>query len=213
MDVDFSETHTITVRPAQRGCGVTDAAQGYNANFGGHESPVTTYICASLEHSLDGGLVVRGCGEEGDLSIPSALVLHITNAQVTRITRFPTNHTPAFAGVSVNPAAAQRLYAALLALPMSPPQQMLGPCHADVGIAYRIRIYSGTTLQLQAWAKPDGCEQVKIGTSAVLHGSDSQFWQTLANTLGVPESALFDLTSRHTGPFAKPADPSDWTTP
>ena len=143
---------------------------------------------------------------------PSPLPL-VTRAQVVRITAFPTNHTPAFAGVSATPAAAQRLYAALMALPIS---HLTGfqSCPADLGIAYHISIYSGATLQLQAWAKPDGCEQVKVGDSAVLRGSTAQFWQTLASALGVTENQLLaDLASRPTGPYAVPAGPSDWTTP
>ncbi len=68
MGVDTGDTHTITVQPTNGACGVRDAAQGYSAEPGG--SQYTIYTCAKMTRSPDGGLIVRGCGEEGDLVIP-----------------------------------------------------------------------------------------------------------------------------------------------
>jgi hypothetical protein len=67
--VDTGKTHTHTVQPVKGACEVQDAVQGYSANGGGSRSLIVTYACASLERAPDGGLVARGCGEEGDLTI------------------------------------------------------------------------------------------------------------------------------------------------
>lgn len=72
FSVDTGETHTVTIQPAQNGCVLRDAAQGYSANGGGSDSLITTYTCAGLQRAPDGGLLVHACGGEGDLVIPPA---------------------------------------------------------------------------------------------------------------------------------------------
>jgi hypothetical protein len=92
FDVDEGETHTITVQPAQNGCGVRDAVQSHSSPVGGSAGPVTTYTCAGLERSADGGLVVRACGEEGDLKIPPKAPPTPAVPQRLTPTASPTSH-------------------------------------------------------------------------------------------------------------------------
>lgn len=67
--VDTGTTRWITVEPVQNGCGVLDTAQHYMVPAR-ENPPATTYTCAGLERSPDGGLLVRSCGADGDLVIP-----------------------------------------------------------------------------------------------------------------------------------------------
>lgn len=69
--VDTGDTHTITVERQGGTCAVFDAEQGYSANFGGSRSGITTHTCSGLQQR-DGGLIVTGCGAEGDINIPPA---------------------------------------------------------------------------------------------------------------------------------------------
>lgn len=76
---DFSDTHTITIQPKKSGCVVEDTEQTYLAS-GNHTSPLTTSTCASLQQRNVGGLIVVGCGAEGDITIlarPAEQVGHV----------------------------------------------------------------------------------------------------------------------------------------
>jgi hypothetical protein len=67
--VDTGVTHWITVQPAHGACQVTDTAQYYMVPARLNQ-PATTYTCAGLARSSDGGLLARDCGADRDLVIP-----------------------------------------------------------------------------------------------------------------------------------------------
>jgi predicted small lipoprotein YifL len=67
--VDSGTTHTLVEWPANNGCAVVDIAQNYVIPT--QRSSKKTYVCASLKQK-DGGLLVAGCGSEGDIFVPPA---------------------------------------------------------------------------------------------------------------------------------------------
>jgi hypothetical protein len=67
--VDTGETHTLTIQPKHGTCVVSDVAQGYTANGGAMTFPARSYACASIARR-DGGLLIVGCGAEGDIFVP-----------------------------------------------------------------------------------------------------------------------------------------------
>jgi hypothetical protein len=70
--VDVGTIHLFTVTPQFIGrCTITDKAQAYSANGGGSRGPPTTYTCAAIQ-PLANGVVVRGCGAEGDVFLPGS---------------------------------------------------------------------------------------------------------------------------------------------
>ncbi len=140
---------------------------------------------------------------------PVTPAVRVTSARVTRITGFSNNHTPAFEATISDPVKAQRLYDAVLALPVTPANSAPG-CLMDVAVAYRITFYDGAAMELMAWVKPDGCRNAKVGGSSVIHDTTSQFWQTFASSLGVSQETLFDLAPHSTGPHAPTPGDIDW---
>jgi hypothetical protein len=68
--LDFTETHAVSVQKRGGSCSVTDAAQGkQNESF---KSPTrVNYHCLGIEQQAR-GLVILGCGEEGDVTIPAS---------------------------------------------------------------------------------------------------------------------------------------------
>jgi hypothetical protein len=70
--VDVGTIHQFTVTPHFIGkCTITDKAQPFSANGGGSTGPPTTYTCATVQ-SVANGVVVRGCGAEGDVFLPGS---------------------------------------------------------------------------------------------------------------------------------------------
>ena len=65
--VDAGATHTFTVAPqAYGGCSLTDTVQSYVIPS---HNTTRTYTCAGLKQQ-GGGLLITGCGNEGDVFIP-----------------------------------------------------------------------------------------------------------------------------------------------
>jgi hypothetical protein len=68
---DSGVMHTFSLKPLEGGgCLLTDAAQSYSVNFGGSHGQLQQFTCTGVA-PLDGGLLVKGCGAEGDITIPS----------------------------------------------------------------------------------------------------------------------------------------------
>jgi hypothetical protein len=68
FSVDTGVTRWITVQPARGACVVTDTVQHYMVPARQNQ-PVTTYTCAGLARSPDGGLLVHSCGADGNLML------------------------------------------------------------------------------------------------------------------------------------------------
>ncbi len=67
MGVDAGATHTFTVAPQAYGrCSLTDTVQSYVIPS---HNTTRTYTCSGLKHQ-GGGLLITGCGSEGDVFIP-----------------------------------------------------------------------------------------------------------------------------------------------
>jgi hypothetical protein len=69
MGVDAGETRTLTTVPQGSGCGLTDKREHYVIPTNTHQ--VTNFTCASLAQQSGGGLVAKGCGADGDVTIPA----------------------------------------------------------------------------------------------------------------------------------------------
>lgn len=68
--LDFTETHAVSVRQHGGSCSVTDATQGkQDESFG--QPARHSYQCSGMEQQA-GGLVIVGCGAEGDVPIPAS---------------------------------------------------------------------------------------------------------------------------------------------
>jgi hypothetical protein len=68
MGVDAGATHTFTVVPQAYGrCALTDSVQSYVIPTNYHTT--RTYTCAGLKQQ-GGGLLITGCGSEGDVFLP-----------------------------------------------------------------------------------------------------------------------------------------------
>jgi hypothetical protein len=123
-----------------------------------------------------------------------------TSLHVLRTSAFPQNHIPPFEATTRDPAKVRQFYQTLLALP-TPPSGPIN-CPADFGVAYQLTFNSGTTVSSRATVDASGCGFVKIdGTTRGWVRSDT-FWQQLADTLGVPESAVYPVTPQPGGPSA-----------
>jgi hypothetical protein len=63
--VDAGSTHTLTLAPQGSGCRITDVRENYVA---GISHSTKTYTCSSLKQESP-GLLLQGCGAEGDVQI------------------------------------------------------------------------------------------------------------------------------------------------
>lgn len=73
MGVDSGVIRTFTLQRNSGGaCQVMDARHTYIAPS--HDSPTATFTCAGLQaaQGAQGGLVVVGCGADGDIAIPAS---------------------------------------------------------------------------------------------------------------------------------------------
>lgn len=69
MGVDAGVTRTLTIVSKSGGCGLTDKSEHYVIPSNTHQ--VTTFTCATLTQATGGGLVAKGCGADGDVTIPA----------------------------------------------------------------------------------------------------------------------------------------------
>jgi hypothetical protein len=70
MGVDAGSVHTFTAAPGTfGGCTISDMVQSYVVPT--NHQTTHTYTCTGLQHK-DGGLLITGCGSEGDVFIPPA---------------------------------------------------------------------------------------------------------------------------------------------
>lgn len=104
---------------------------------------------------------------------------------------FPANHIPPFDKTSTSAAKAQRLYNALLALPVMP----AGPyyCPIDFGTLYHLSFYDDAThVAATAIVEPGGCGDVTLPDGAHRWTATTpSFWPTFAAAFNVPESAIW----------------------
>lgn len=66
--VDSGTTHTFTIQNSAGSCTVTDTAQ--TRVIPRPAGPATTYSCGGVSQ-MSSGLVVSGCGSEGDVTVPA----------------------------------------------------------------------------------------------------------------------------------------------
>jgi hypothetical protein len=69
VGLDFTETHAVSEQPHGARCSVTDATQGQQDGSG--QTTQTSYQCRGMEQQAR-GLVMLGCGAEGDITIPAS---------------------------------------------------------------------------------------------------------------------------------------------
>jgi hypothetical protein len=101
----------------------------------------------------------------------------------------------------------QRLLNALSALPAYP--SGIIHCPADFGVVYHITFQGQAFLGGQATIQAGECQGMsfnRTGRWAQWAATSPQFWSLFADTLGVPESALFPAP-QPTGPSAPTAVP------
>jgi hypothetical protein len=68
--LDFTETHAVSVQKHRGTCSVTDATQGkQDEGFG--QPARHSYPCSGMQQQ-PGGLVIVGCGTEGNVPIPAS---------------------------------------------------------------------------------------------------------------------------------------------
>ncbi len=65
---DLAEAHFVSFQPQNGDCAVSDVDDRL---FGVPREQITQYACAGLQPQPDRGLVVSGCGAEGDVHIPA----------------------------------------------------------------------------------------------------------------------------------------------
>jgi hypothetical protein len=112
-----------------------------------------------------------------------------TSLSVVRTSAFPSNHVPPFAGMTTDSERIGKLYRAFLALPKFPSGVM--NCPGDAGIQYQLAFVESDGAVLHATVKPDGCEGATMdGLTLRWAAGDDAFWQTFADTFGVPMSRL-----------------------
>jgi hypothetical protein len=116
-------------------------------------------------------------------------VSSITGLHATR-PAYPPNRIPALDAHASDPAAARRVYQAMLDLP-KPPSSTYS-CAIDlVGTAITLAFQQGQQAALTAVAHPGGCATVQIGDRDV-RAMDTGFAQVLAQSLGVSEDDILD---------------------
>lgn len=128
-------------------------------------------------------------------------VWRVASARAILTSAFPENHIPPFDSISTNPALAQQLYDAMLALPAMPKGTYY--CPIDFGALYHLRFYSDAGLLVAtAIAEPGGCETVTAPDgSKRWAATDQNFWSTFAATFNTSLSAVRPMP-RQSGPSA-----------
>jgi hypothetical protein len=69
MGVDAGVKHSFTIASQTGTCELTDRREHYVVPTSTNQ--VATFTCASLAQAAGGGLVAKGCGAEGDITIPA----------------------------------------------------------------------------------------------------------------------------------------------
>jgi hypothetical protein len=69
MGVDAGVTRTFTIVPQTDTCGLTDKREHYVVPSTTNQA--TSFTCARVAQGTDGGLVAKGCGADGDVTIPA----------------------------------------------------------------------------------------------------------------------------------------------
>jgi hypothetical protein len=138
-------------------------------------------------------LSVAACtSSSGDSSVMTALRTEqpgIDSAHFTTASSIAQNPAPDV-DVTVTGDAAQKIFAATIALPEMP-QGDYG-CPADWGITYTLE-FSGGQHAVTATIEPSGCERasLSIEQGSVWVATAPDYWTTLANALGVVEAKLY----------------------
>lgn len=145
--------------------------------------------------------MLAGCAQSAALPPQTVTSLH-----VIRTSAFPANRIPPFERTASDAIKVQRLYNALMALPAFPSGTF--SCPVDFGVVYHLTFFHQSAIALRADVKPDGCQGVSFnganrGTKWV--ATSPQFWVLFADTLDVPESAVYPVIPQPEGSFAAPA--------
>lgn len=69
--LDTGVTRTFTILTNGQGCSIQDMVHSYLVAIKGTPPPDLSYYCSGLQQKQS-GLVVTGCGQDGDVSIPAA---------------------------------------------------------------------------------------------------------------------------------------------
>jgi hypothetical protein len=113
----------------------------------------------------------------------------ITGMHFAAVSMLPSNPPPAV-DVSVGQAPAQTIYSMTLALPDLPPG--VYACGPSFGIVYNLTFFDGSAIAASATLEPGGCREVLFsGSNEIRRVLDEAYWATLAQQLGVPESAIY----------------------
>lgn len=118
--------------------------------------------------------------------------LRVSAVRIVRSSEFPQNGILSFDKTVRDAAQAQRLYAALIALPEMPSGTY--SCGADLGVAYHFTFYQGATAVATAMVKPDGCQGATLPDGSYRWAAtDQTFWQLFEGLTGIPASNLIGL--------------------
>lgn len=128
----------------------------------------------------------------------------ITAAHIVLTSAFPTNHIGAFDNTTHDPQEAQRVYDALLKLPVMPSGTY--SCPDDMGRVLHLTFFSGSTVVAKAMVKPDGCEGAVLPDgSQRWAATDDNFWTTLEQVFGATRSEFYGSDPGYDGPLAPTA--------
>lgn len=136
--------------------------------------------------------------------------LRVSAVRIVRTIGLPQNGILPFDKTIHDAAQAQRLYAALIALPKMP--QGTYACPADFGVAYDFTFYQGATAVATAMVKPDGCEGATLPDGSYRWAAtDESFWQVFDKVTGIPASNRIGLPACSPAPTG-PCSPAPTST-
>ena len=132
----------------------------------------------------------------------------VTSLAVVRTSPISPNHLAPFAETVTDAGKTRKLYNALLALPAFPSGPMA--CPADFGVEYHLTFFRDAAVVARVIVQPEGCQWVSL-TNDDTHwtrwaATSPGFWRQFADTLGVPESTIFE-TPQPNGPPTPTAAP------
>jgi hypothetical protein len=131
---------------------------------------------------------LAGCGTSASANTIGADPA-FTSLSVVRDGGFPGNHVPPFTATTTDSGRIAKLYHAFLTLPKFPTGVI--SCPADFGMQYQLAFTETNGAVLHATVKPDGCEGATMdGLRSRWAAPSDAFWQTFADTFGVPVSLL-----------------------
>jgi hypothetical protein len=156
------------------------------------------------------GVVVLGLVAFGIHNATSALMpeASITSLHIVRTSAFPQSHIPPFEMTVTDATKAQQVYDTMRYL--SSPRPGIYHCGLSIGVAYVFTFtrHSGSPIEATATTIPN------CGVARFAHGgtgfAGSDFWNSVAKTLGVPISDFYVTPNPNgTGPLAPTPVPSD----